>query len=442
MRTLKFLLLALMVSALCFAGGCDDGSSSNTGDGTLSLGMTDAATDDFQAVYVTIDKVEVHMAKSDSGDGGDSGDSEDADAQARAEEGVKNQGDAEPDGQGTWKVAAEPQKTYNLLELVNGAMAELGTTDLESGRYTQIRLILGQEPDDGTNINDSSHSYPNYVITAEGKAEKLKVPSGYQTGIKLVHEFEMVAGETAELVLDFDAAKSVVEAGKSGKYILKPTIKVMDTLDYPMVKGVVTDASGEPLGDARVSAQTVDADGNTEVFTSTLTDDADESAGAYQMYLPKGNYYIVAYKDNVTDGQGNDAACGPGCKVIEADTFGDAYGADFELASSQTGDIQMEVTFAGDDSGDTTTDLEQVVTLSVLKTAACSEDGDRIEVASKTVSVTEESSTYTMSVPGGGEDGISYTVTASLDDGTSLEETVTVDAGLTAGPVTFDFSAR
>lgn len=67
----KYKLLALTVTAafaLIIGIGCNGSGSSDSGDsatGTLSVYMTDAATDDLAAVYVTIDEVWVHMAGQD-----------------------------------------------------------------------------------------------------------------------------------------------------------------------------------------------------------------------------------------------------------------------------------------------------------------------------------------------------------------------------------------
>jgi len=409
-QTFKRALLVFFAFGILFAVGCDDSGASGPGPGTLSLYMTDAASNDFQAVYVTIADVAVHRAQNGAeGDGADG----------------SQQGD---DG---WKVVASPQKTYNLLELVDGAMAELGTTELETGHYTQLRLMLGGEPDEGANVNGNSHPHPNYVVNGDGTARKLTVPSGYQSGIKLVHGFDMVSGRTAELVLDFDAHRSVVATG-SGKFLLKPTIKIVDSLTYPLVSGVVRDASGNPLPDALVSAQKIEGQDGTEVFTATVTEGGDGEAGAYQMYLPTGAYYIVAYKGSVTDDQGAAAAYGPSCLSVEATRLDTVYdGNDFNLEISNTGDIQVEVVLPAPAEEE----VAQTASLSVRKKALCADGDDQIELESMTVG---ESGTYQFSVPGS-QAGTEYSV-AGTSDGATINKTVTVTAGLTAPAIEFDFT--
>ena len=57
-------------------------------------------------------------------------------------------------------------------------------------------------------------------------------PTG-QSRLKIVRGFEIVAGETTELLLDFDAEKSVKKTGKS-IYFLRPTIKLVKETRKPM----------------------------------------------------------------------------------------------------------------------------------------------------------------------------------------------------------------
>lgn len=395
----KSALFALLVFGFIFLAGCNGSSSSsrsNTGTGTLSLYLTDAATDDFKAIYVTIDEVRVHM-------------SENNDAATN-----ENQESA-----GYWKVVATPQKTYNLLELVNGVMAELGTTELEAGSYTQMRLMLGEKPDDELNVDNQEHDYPNYIIRKNSTdQEELFVPSGYETGIKLVHGFDVSPGQPAELVLDFDAHRSIVVTGRG--YLLKPTIKVVDSFNYALVNGFVEDGSGSGLSDAIVSAQKSTPEGLTEVFTSTKTQG---ESGAYQMYLPAGTYYIVAYKG------GGVFAYGPGCSVITA-MENDAHGVNFALNDAETGNIEVELTLP-----DTSREISIHPTLRVLTGAPCSDTGNYIEVESMTVG---ESGTYTFSVPGS-QDGIDYKVVATWH-GETREETLSVISNESSGPVEFVFT--
>lgn len=103
---------------------------------------------------------------------------------------------------------------YDLLELVDNT-ALVGLQHLDAGHYTQIRLVLDRS---------------NRIIIREGTEESehaLTIPSCQNTGIKLNGDFEITAGGTTEIVLDFIAAKSIVLTGK-GKYILKPVVKIKE----------------------------------------------------------------------------------------------------------------------------------------------------------------------------------------------------------------------
>ena len=392
MKILKFLMHMIVCACLFMVIGCD-GSSSSSGSGSLSLYLTDVSSDEYQAVYVTIDEVLVHSA--------DTSKVEDTDS---------------------WQVIATPRRTYNLLDLVNGAMEKLGTADLETGLYTQMRLMLKDTPDDGDNLLGQIHPYPNYIIDKEDGVHELKVPSGYQTGIKLVHSFEIASGQTADLILDFDATKSVVQAGKSGKYNLKPTIKVIGTVDNGIVTGTITDSDSGALSGVSVSAQIPDPDAVSPadrviIATSTLTDEN----GNYSMYLEPGTYLIVAYK-----GAGIDygSAFGPECFELAVD-LDSTYTRDFQLASALTGNIIVDIQAN-----------EEIVSLSFRRQADCGSGEQQIEVSSMLVSEDDE---YSVRLPGGDTEPIPYTVVAY-----SGEETYSSTANVSAGEdaeVGFDFSA-
>ena len=112
---------------------------------------------------------------------------------------------------GGWEsLPQDSTKVYDLLELRNGVFAQIAGGDVPAGHYTQIRLKLGA----GSNVVVDGNTYP------------LTVPSGMQSGYKLVGEFDVPAGGGVELTLDFDAARSIHLTGNS-RYMLRPTVRVI-----------------------------------------------------------------------------------------------------------------------------------------------------------------------------------------------------------------------
>lgn len=184
------------------------------------------------------------------------------------------------DGSG-WITLATPNKTVNLLSLTGGVSESLAAgATLPAGHYSQMRLILGSG---------------NSVMLSDGTTQPLTVPSGMQTGIKLVVSFDVAAGTTADVWIDFDAAHSiqVVQAGASGMYMLRPTVWAYDKTVTGSIHGTLT-ASGTAaaLPGAVVYAETVDNTGQARIARTTMTD----ATGAYTLdLLPVGaTYYVVS----------------------------------------------------------------------------------------------------------------------------------------------------
>ncbi len=60
-------------------------------------------------------------------------------------------------------------------------------------------------------------------MTIDGVEHDLTIPS---KTVKLVKPFNIVANQTTTLIMDFDATESIQSAG-TDKYVMKPTIKVI-----------------------------------------------------------------------------------------------------------------------------------------------------------------------------------------------------------------------
>jgi hypothetical protein len=168
----KRLFGALALLALAAVLGCSK-SPNGAGMGRVNLHLTDAPGD-FQQVNVVITAVSINR-----------------------------------DGSG-WETVQDESQTFDLLTLQNGVTTTLGSSDVPAGHYDQVRLLVGE----GSNVmvDDVTHA--------------LEVPSGQQSGIKVIGGFDVPEGGVLDLTIDFDAAKSVVLTG-NGKYLLKPVIKVV-----------------------------------------------------------------------------------------------------------------------------------------------------------------------------------------------------------------------
>ena len=367
-RLWLYIALSLFIPALALLSGCGSTSSDGEGpSGTVSLSLTDATINGVQAVYVTIEEVSVHK-----------------------EEG------------GRWEVIAGPNRTYNLLQLVNGVREELGIALLETGHYTQLRMKVRGGPDNGINTLSERHPYGNYLIDNSDEYQELKIPSGYQTGVKVVCGFDINENQTTELILDFDASRSIVEAGSSENLLLKPTIRVFELDEYSIIRGTVTDGENGLQG-VLISAQIFDSDPPSSdpkdrviVQASTTTD----ASGSYAIFIAPGTYSIVAYQDGYS----------PTCVEIEA-LPDSSHTRDFQLASADTGTISGAVTIANGSE-------EQHVTISFRQSTQCSGEDKDIEI--KSVNVLKDES-YSKTLPVGFYDVVAWTYNEPTQEQTNVE---------------------
>lgn len=277
-RVMQFVITLGIGAVLTTCGlmSCSD-SVKPAETGTLRMVLTDAPTQ-LQAVdslKVVFEKVLVHRSSG---------------------------GDSSNDG---WFVVLSDtlpveERTFDLLQLVNGVFATLGAVELETGRYTQIRIML-----------------ESATLYVDGAPQNLTIPSGYQSGIKLVKGFTIEADVITEIIADFDVARSLHENPPgSGNFILRPTIRLVQRTLSGTISGTVI-----PTGIGAVLFAIYPATGDT--VATTLVN---STTGAYVLpALLAGTYDVraeaVGYSDSTRTG-------------VTVIAGGDTPDVDFELVPS------------------------------------------------------------------------------------------------------------
>lgn len=167
----------LMITAVALTMGMV-GCNKTEGESTMNLRMKDAPGD-FQEVNVEVTGVSVHHAQ-----------------------------------QG-WISLPSTNGVVNLLELQNGlSMILVNNTSFPAGHYDQLRLELGNQ---NTVMIDSVY-FP------------LTTPSAQQSGLKLNINYDFLPNETYDVLIDFDAAQSIVVQG-NGTFSLKPKLTLEQVIN-------------------------------------------------------------------------------------------------------------------------------------------------------------------------------------------------------------------
>jgi hypothetical protein len=161
------------------------GSTSKASFGFLRVILKDKPISEAQNVFVTIDKVSVHKECE------------------------------EPEDCDFIDIYTNPEGLKIDLLALKNTPSTLVTATLETGKYNQIRL----------SVLSGEIVFPPPSPEDEAVPFTLQVPSGK---IKIPVHFEITAEGETDIILDFDAEKSIhiVQKGKSDTYILRPVIHV------------------------------------------------------------------------------------------------------------------------------------------------------------------------------------------------------------------------
>jgi len=257
------------------------GGGSSVGSGTLNLNVTDAPIDEAGKVVVTFSGVELQPA----------------------------------DGERI-RIDFAETKQIDLLALQNGlSLPLLEGQELASGRYNWLRLMLTEGGNYLTKYGDDAQ-YP------------LRIPSGAETGLKLVSGFVVPHGASADLIVDFDLRRSVHYAVGPAEYMLRPTLRLVDNAEAGAIAGSIdlTMTHDQACGPgnavyvfAGANVTPNDVNGKApQPLTTALAHLADDGGCRYHAaFLPAGDYTVAFTAKAMTDDpvQNDDLAFAPSATV-------------------------------------------------------------------------------------------------------------------------------
>jgi hypothetical protein len=178
-------------------------------------------------------------------------------------------------------------------------LASMGDAQqLQAGNYQQIRVILADNSSTLVGKSNACQTSTNCVVLNDGSVSPLQLSSESKTGIKIPSGqianggFNIAAGQTKDLDIDFNTCVSIVQEG-NGKYRLKPVLHAgeVSTTSSSINGTVVDSATGNHIdGQVTVALEQTDATGVDRVFMSALTD----ASGHFVFCpLPSGTYDLV-----------------------------------------------------------------------------------------------------------------------------------------------------
>ena len=265
-------ILAMAFTVLLVGCGGSGSSSSGPQTGTLSLGLTDAPVDDVIGLHLYITGATAKRQ-------GSSPESLPIDL-SNCEAMPGETPDCNP---------------VDLLTLQDGLiLSVLADHEMLAGEYQWLRLEI-----------DSSQSY---VVEGTGGINEdiiVRVPS--ERGLQLSGGFTILANQTTNLVMDWDARQGLAHSIGTDSYIVKPSIRLVDLAQYGSIEGTVSDTitSGDcPEGgvvyvfEGDVTPDDIDNNDPNPLVTASVGP-ADAGAFGYQVhYLPSngddGKTYTVA----------------------------------------------------------------------------------------------------------------------------------------------------
>jgi hypothetical protein len=140
----------------------------------------------------------------------------------------------QPAGGGAPEVFDFAPRQIDLLALDGGGSEVLLADEmLPAGEYESIRL----------KVNAGRSGSDSFIELDDGSVHPLFIPSGNQTGLKLIRRFTIGAGSSHNFTIDFNLRKSVIHPpGLGDPYLLKPVLRLVNNLEVGTIEGKVATA--------------------------------------------------------------------------------------------------------------------------------------------------------------------------------------------------------
>jgi len=207
----------------CESGG--SGSNPISSVGILSLGISDGPVHDARKVCVQFTEIEFHS------------------------------------GATSTIITLDPAETINLLDFQGAnAFPVLANQELPAGQYQWMRLgvdaVMGSNGGAGDDVTSAEcPSSGSYIVMEAGTVHNLYVPSGAQSGLKLVGGFTVPANGSADFTAEFDLMRSVTApVGLAPDVVLKPTIRLVNNVDVGTLTGRISNRLAESVDEQTEAA--------------------------------------------------------------------------------------------------------------------------------------------------------------------------------------------
>ena len=181
-----------------------------------------------------------------------------------------------------WVTVARPDRTFNLLDLQNGATALLGEADVPAGQYRAVRVIVDPER---SSMTDRQGGHPAIDWQAKGDAPSL---------FSLVEEPMAIDENGEDIVIDFDVGRSFLPDSSTGGFLFIPFLRAITRAGSGGIRGTLVNAeTGGRIPLAAVSVHYA-SDSTSAIGPLVATSRTDQEGAFRASFLRPGRYAVLA----------------------------------------------------------------------------------------------------------------------------------------------------